>query len=130
MRLSPLTGLAVLLTIGCENPVSADLTGQWGGPDADLTLTTSGGTVQFACGGGAIDAGWTLSHDGRWTATGQYFAGGGPVPIEGHPPHPAAYAGKLLGNRLTFSVTVTDLEQVLGPFTVERDEPGVSEMCL
>ncbi len=127
---SLLAGIAFLVTLGCENATDPVLSGQWGGPDASLTLAASGGTVEYACGGGTIDPGWTLSHDGRWTAIGEYFSGGGPVPIEGHPPHPATYAGKLLGDRLTFSVTVTDLDQVLGPFTVERDQPGVSLQCL
>jgi hypothetical protein len=127
---SLLAGLVFLTILGCENPSAPALTGQWGGPEASLDLATTGGTVEYSCGGGTINPGWTLSEDGQWMATGEYFSGGGPAPSEGRPPHPAAYAGKLLGDRLTFSVTVTDLDYVLGPFTVERDQPRVSIRCL
>jgi hypothetical protein len=52
------------------------------------------------------------------------------VPVQGRPPNPATYAGTLAGEVLTFSVAVPKLGAVLGPFTVKRDQPGASEICL
>jgi len=131
MRQLMLLGPLLLCTvIACTDPVAPELTGQWGGPDATVVLAPSGGTVQYACGSGTIDAGWQLESNGRWRATGQYFAGGGPVPVQGRPPNPATYLGTLSGDVLTFSVTVPKLGAVLGPFTVRRDKPGTSEICL
>jgi hypothetical protein len=86
--------------------------------------------VQYACGAGTVDSGWQFEANGRWRATGQYFAGGGPAPAQGRPPNPATYEGALHGDALTFSVTVPKLGAVLGPFTVKRDKPGATEICL
>ena len=94
------------------------------------TLTRAGGSVEYLCGTGTIDAGWGVGTGGRWHATGQYFTGGGPVPAEGRPPHPATYAGEFKGDVLTFSVIVSDLDTTLGPYTVALGKPGASEMCL
>jgi hypothetical protein len=126
-----LAALAVLSGVGCTDSTEpAALTGTWGGPEATLTLTMAGGTVEYACGSGTIDSGWRLDADGTWRASGQYFAGGGPLPSEGRPPHPATYAGRVQGELLTFTVKIGDLATSLGPFTVRRNAPGASEMCV
>jgi len=52
------------------------------------------------------------------------------MPVEGRPPHAASYLGTFKGDALTFSVTVPTLGAVLGPFTVTRNTPGASEICL
>jgi hypothetical protein len=128
--LNALAALAVLSGVGCTDPTGPALTGTWGGPEATVTLTAAGGTVEFACGSGTIDAGWQLDDAGRWQASGQYFAGGGPLPSEGRPPHPAAYTGRLRGDLLTFTMTVPDLATSLGPFIVRHNAPGASEICV
>jgi hypothetical protein len=131
MRRSPRSSLLFLaLALACADPVAPEFTGQWGGPDATLILSPTGGTVQYACGSGTIDPDWTLEASGHWHATGEYFTGGGPAPVEGRPPNPATYAGTLRGDVLTFSVTVPGLGAVLGPYTVTRNRPGASEICL
>lgn len=103
--------------------------GSWGGQTASLQLTTSDGTISYQCGTGTIDPGWTLSADGRFSATGQHYFGGGPVSAEGRPPHPAHYSGSVQGDNLALTVTVTDLGQTLGPFQMTRDGPAVHELC-
>lgn len=126
-----MAGAALLVLAACgSTPTAPELTGQWGGPDADLTLAVSGGSVEYACGEGTIDPSWSLGPGGQWHAAGQHFTGGGPVPPSGHPPHPAVYAGTLRGDQLTFSVTLTDLDQVLGPFTVIRGRATALNFCL
>ena len=131
--LNALAALAVLTLVGCTDPTEPAepaLTGTWGGPEATVTFTAAAGTVEFACGSGTIDVGWRLDDQGRWQASGQYFAGGGPLPSEGRPPHPAAYTGRLRDDLLTFTVTVPDLATSLGPFIVRRNAPGASEICV
>jgi len=129
-RFAPLSLLLLTAALACADPAAPELAGQWGGPDATLVLSPSGGTVEYACGAGTIDPGWQLKADGQWRATGLYFSGGGPMPAEGRPPHAASYLGTLTGDALTFSVTVPTLGTVLGPFTVTRNTPGASEICL
>jgi hypothetical protein len=131
MRRLTLPSLLLLSSaLACADPVAPEVTGQWGGPEATLILSPTGGTVQYACGAGTIDPGWTLEQGGQWRATGAYMSGGGPMPVEGRPPHPATYAGHLTGDALTFTVAVPELGAALGPYTVKRNAPGASEICL
>lgn len=128
MRVSALLLLAVAL--GCVSPTAPDPLGTWGGREASLVLTASGGTVSYACGAGTIDAAWTLSRAGQFVASGQHFLGGGPVPPQGRQPHPARYSGRVQGDDFTLTVTVTDLNQTLGPFHLVRGGPPVVELCV
>jgi hypothetical protein len=118
------------LSLACSAPTAPAVQGQWGGTDASLSLTRSGGTLSYPCGAGTIDSAWVVTRDGRLLATGQHFFGGGPVPPGGHPPHPASYSGRIEGNTLVLTVTLTDLNQDLGPFRLVRGGPEVQEMCL
>lgn len=128
--LTPLLALALLAGLGCADATAPVLPDQWGGPEATVMLSHTGGSVQYLCGTSTIDAGWGIAPGGRWHATGQYYAGGGPVPVEGRPPHPATYDGVFRGDVLVFSVAVPDLGSTLGPYTVTRGKPGASEICL
>lgn len=122
--------LGLALVAGCADATAPELEGKWGGPEATLVLSPLGGSVEYACGAGTIDAGWTLNARGRWTATGQHSVGGGPLPIGGRPPHPATYAGTFSGDALTFTVDVPELDLHLGPFRVVRSAEGQREMCV
>jgi hypothetical protein len=128
MRVSTL--LVGLVALGCFSPTAPDVLGTWGGQDASLVLSTSGGTVSYPCGAGTIDSGWTLSAGGRFVASGEHFFGGGPLPPQGRPPHPARYVGQVEGHNLTLAVTLTDLNQTLGPFYLVRGGPVVVEQCV
>jgi hypothetical protein len=118
------------LALACSSPTAPDVLGSWGGKEASLVLTASGGTLSYACGAGTIDSAWTLSHAGQFVASGQHFFGGGPVPPQGHPAHPARYSGQVQGDKLTLTVTLSDLNQTLGPFHMVRGGPPVLEMCV
>ncbi len=122
--------LVLALLAACASPTAPAVIGEWGGTEASLTLTASGGTVSYACGAGTIDPGWTLSKSGRFSATGQHYTGGGPAPLGGRPPHPARYAGQVTGDMLTLTVTLLDLDATLGPFRLERGGPPVHELCV
>ena len=125
-RVLPL--LAVLAA--CSAPTAPEAQGGWGGPDASLSLSRAGGVLSYACGAGTMDATWTVSRDGQLTGTGQHFFGGGPVPSEGRAPHPARYSGRIDGDTLVLTVTLTDLGQTLGPFSLVRGGPMVQEVCV
>jgi len=120
----------ILALAACTSTTAPEVVGTWGGTQASLVLAPSGGTLSYQCGAGTIDARWSLTPDGHFTAVGEHFFGGGPVPVQGRPPHPARYAGHVEGNVLTLTVTVTDLAQTLGPFRLERGGPAVAEVCV
>jgi hypothetical protein len=122
--------MLLLLALGCLSPTAPDVLGSWGGKEASLVLTTSGGALSYPCGAGTIDSAWTLSSAGLFVASGQHFFGGGPVPPQGPTPHPARYSGQVQGDDLTLTVTLTDLGQALGPFHLVRGGPPVVEQCV
>ncbi len=122
--------LLAALALGCESPTAPAVVGEWGGTQASLTLSLSGGAITYPCGAGTIDPAWTLSGDGTFSASGEHFFGGGPVPIGGAMPHPAHYTGQVAGDVLTLSVTLLDLNETLGPFRLVRGGPPVHEMCV
>lgn len=118
------------MVLGCASPTAVNMLGSWGGREASLTLELSGGSLSYPCGAGTIDSAWTLGADGQFSGTGEHFFGGGPMPVQGRPPHPARYAGTLDGDKLTLSVTLIDLDQTLGPFHLVRGGPPVLEQCV
>jgi len=122
--------LVVTSALACSSPDAPLAEGNWGGQNASLVLARSGGVLGYSCGSGTMDATWTVSADGHLTGTGQHFFGGGPLPSGGRAPHPATYAGTIDGRVLVLTVTLTDLKQTLGPFSMVRGGPPVSEICL
>jgi hypothetical protein len=118
------------LAMACSSSTAPEAVGAWGGRDASLTLSAAGGEVTYLCGVGTIDSGWSLSPDGAFAGTGEHYAGGGPVPSEGRPATPARYAGQVDGSVFTLTVTLTDLDQTLGPYRLVRGGPVVQEICL
>ena len=128
-----LTFVVCVLAISCSSSseqTEPNVIGDWGGTQASLTMTRSGGDLSYPCGAGTIDSTWTLSTDGLLAGRGQHFFGGGPVPVQGRQPHPALYSGIVDGDTLTLSVSVTDLGQTLGPFRLLRGGPAVVELCV
>jgi hypothetical protein len=122
--------LLVALAAGCVSPTAPEITGSWGGSQASLTLDQAGGTLQMPCAAGAIDSTWTLTSDGDFAAAGTYSTEAGPVPVGGYPPHTARYTGQVSGNVLYLNITVTDLNEAIGPLALVRGGPPVLLRCL
>jgi len=128
-------GAAVaLLLAACAGPLEpADLAGPWGGEHAELALDAAGaGTLQYDCAHGTIVPPITLGRNGALKATGTHVREhGGPVRVgEVEDSHPARYDGAVYGDRITFTVTLSDDGSVIGPFTVHRGEPARLFRCL
>ena len=117
-------------TIACSQPSTATVVGQWGGTEVSLVIDRSGGNLTYQCGSGTIDSSWTLTSDGQFAGSGEHYLGGGPAPSGGRPPHAALYAGQVNGNTLTLTVTIPDLDEVLGPYQLKRNGAPVSEVCV
>ena len=133
MRLRILLLAGVLLG-GCSTTTESgpvpDIRGNWGGPDANVNLTPTGGSVEYGCGLAVLDLYWRVSPSGVFTATAEHFTEGGPLPPGVAPSHPARLTGQVQGDLLTFTETLTDLNQTLGPFTVERGKVVQLLKCL
>lgn len=120
----------VVAALACTSSTSPELFGTWGGNDASMVLGLDGGTITYLCGSGTIDAGWRFLPGGTFSATGNHYYGGGPVPSQGRTPHPATYVGHVQGKVMTLSVTITDQDTILGPYTLVKGGPAVSEICV
>ena len=81
--LPALLGLLVVSTACDASGTGPSAEGRWGGQTASLQLAPAGGAIQYQCGAGTIDSGWTLSTRGTFQATGVHFFGGGPLPPGG-----------------------------------------------
>jgi hypothetical protein len=111
---------AALIAAACHNsPTAPDtLVGVWGGQHASLTVTESGGALEFDCAHGEITTRLVPERSGRFSAPGYYVAEGGPTGDKPEIRQPTVYSGEVSGVTLTFRFTVQN--QQLGPFTVGR----------
>jgi len=104
----------------------------WGGDRIHLSVTARGGTTDYDCAHGTIDQTIELDRDGRFSATGTHvFEHGGPV-REDEPPdrHPARYDGRVNGEAISLTVTLTDRHEDVGTFTLKRDVTPRLHKCL
>jgi hypothetical protein len=106
------------------------LTGQWNGLHASLTLTESGGSIEYDCAQGGLRAPVEPDAAGQFTVAGVHIRGhGGPVRIGEVPDSvPARYVGSVKGDQMTLRVLAGD--DTLGPFTLQRGGDSRLMRCL
>jgi hypothetical protein len=98
------------------------LVGSWGGDHVGLVLDEKGGTLQFDCAHGTVDAPVVLAADGSFDVKGTFVRErGGPVrqneAVDGHP---ARLTGRVAdGTRMTLSVRLTDSDESVGDFALD-----------
>ena len=98
--------------------------GSWGGERAALEVTQTGALAEFDCAHAVIDEPLRLEDD-RFSVTGTYVREqGGPQREEPELHRPARFSGSLAGDRLSFSVRLTDEDQDVGSFSVVRGAPS------
>ena len=123
-----LAGLA-----GCGIDVTApDMVGDWGGEHISLTLSLTGGTVEYDCAHGTIDAPIVPGNDGNFSTSGVHVREhGGPIREDEVPDeHPAVYSGWTNGNRMTLTVVLSDSGAELGPYELRIGEQPQLYKCL
>jgi hypothetical protein len=104
--------------------------GRWGGVHVALTLTDSGGTIEYDCAHGGLGTPVRLDRAGRFDVAGVHVREhGGPVRVGEVPDSlPARYAGDVTGDRMTLRVFVgTD---TLGRFELRRGAEPQLFKCL
>ncbi len=127
--------MALGIAAACGTFVTAPgvpLTGTWGGVHLLAQLNESGGTLEYDCASGTIDAPLVPDEGGHVSALGTHSPGhGGPV-MEGEVPPklPARYDGFVSGDRLSLTVTLTETNEVVGTFDLRRDASGQVFRCL
>ena len=127
--------VALLAVAGCPDKSATSLDGTvilgtWNGPHASLTVDDRGGTTEYDCAHGGLQAPIRLDADGRFVAAGVHVREhGGPIRLGEVPDSVlAVYSGRLDGAILSLRVTAGP--DTLGPFTLRRDAPNQLLKCL
>ena len=140
-HLAPPNGIFVFLIaaflLTAAGPCSKDLAGPivasaWGGDHVGLTVSATGGTLEYDCASGTIDQPIVAATNGTFIAQGTHTRGhGGPI-MQGEIPdrHPARYDGWTDGETMKLSVTLTDTGEKLGSFTLVRGQSPRVFRCL
>ncbi len=126
-----LLGLTTQCTGGMPSPTGPQLiTGSWNGPHVSLTLTTTGGALEYDCAHGGLLAPLSTGRAGNFDVAGVHVREhGGPIRIDERPDSAAAhYVGSVDGDRMTLRVYVG--ADTLGPFNLARDAQRQLFKCL
>jgi hypothetical protein len=103
--------------------------GNWGGEHLQLVVTRSGGTSEFDCAHGSLDAVLAVDGEGRFDVPGTLVREAGPV-REGkeEPRQSVRYAGSTDGRTMEIEVVSTTGERI-GSFHLERGRQAVLRKC-
>jgi hypothetical protein len=131
VRLLALLGMPVALA-ACET-LAPDLKpeyGHFGGPQIGIILEGGSGKAEFDCASGTIDEPIFHAKEGVFSVKGTYRTGqSGPIKVgQIFRAQPATYAGSLVKDDMTMTVTLEDGD-VLGPFTLRRGAPPELNRC-
>ncbi len=99
-------GFCAMTLIAASQP---PLTGEWGGDRARLTLTATGGRIDYDCGSGTIKGPLRLDAKSRFKANGDHEEYS-PGPVSGDAKrvlHPTVYRGSLHADTITLVVQVS-----------------------
>jgi hypothetical protein len=125
------------ILLSAAGPCAADLAGpvapsEWGGDHVGLTVSATGGTLEYDCASGTIDQPIVTATNGNFVAQGTHTIGhGGPIMVGETPDrHPARYDGWTDGETMRLSVTLTDTGQKLGEYTLVRGQSPHVFKCL
>lgn len=130
--------LLVLACSGCTIP-KADLhaathatalSGDWGGAHVSLSLTASGGQIEYDCAHGTLEAPLVPDASGAFSVPGLHVREhGGPVRMGEQPEsQPALYQGTVSGDRLQLRVTSGGAE--IGSYLLRRGAGAQLFRCL
>jgi uncharacterized protein YceK len=118
---------------GCTSSVSQiDLTGKWGGKHIGILVSDSSATLEYDCAHGSIDEPIITDDDGKFEVSGIHvFEHGGAIRIDETPDeHPAFYKGRILGNKMTLILVITDSDTEIDTFSLTRGVDPLIYKCL
>ncbi|HEV8198201.1 MAG TPA: hypothetical protein VGP87_16275 [Gemmatimonadales bacterium] len=117
--------------IGACASTAPDHPSVWGSDQASLTVNESTTTVRILASGGCYGSYGEITQaipPRDFTLTGTYVQLTGVAP--GSVQYPALFTGTVSGNHLTLSITISALQQVLGPFSLTQGVTKVWSACM
>ena len=129
--------LATLLALGLMACTSGGTmaegrvpTGSWGGEHVQLTVGDTGGSVEFDCAHGTLDAPLNVDTDGRFNVPGSLVLEGGPV-VTGREEDKQSvrYSGRLDGSSMDLNL-LAEAGDSMGSFRLKLGDRGKLLKCL
>jgi hypothetical protein len=117
MRL--LLSLSLFTALSCSAATSTpitDVVGTWGGDNAGLIVNNDDVHVHIGCTLGDAVGPIRTDSNGRFEVTGTYNVDA--YPVDRGIVHPAKFNGRIIGQTMTLTVSLTDTARVLGPVTL------------
>ena len=114
-----LQGSSILVLLACSGAMATRITevdGRWGGDNAGLIVDNTTAHVHIGCTLGDATGPIRPDADGRFEAIGTYNVDA--YPVDRGITHPARFTGRITGQTMTLTVTLTDTNQILGPVTL------------
>ena len=96
--------------------------GLWGMRGCELNVDASGATIMFDCAAGTLEQPLETDDAGSFSVPGILVRFGGPSPWP--PPSRAEYAGRVTGDTMDLTITLTATGEELGPFTLTFGQTG------
>ncbi|MCA1634525.1 MAG: hypothetical protein LC802_12730 [Acidobacteria bacterium] len=115
-------------TTGASGRVAS---GVWGGQHIRMNVRADGASVEYDCAHGTIDETLELDNEGRFDAKGTHVREGpGPIRVGKLPrSRPARYTGRVGGDEMSLTLTLTDTSQEIGTYTLTRGSEGFIRKC-
>jgi hypothetical protein len=130
-----LLGALLLSAAACQPPAwdsGGATVGPWGGDHIRVEVVANGATVEYDCARGTIDEPIVIGKGAHFSARGTYTfehrsSRRGDDPADRHP---ARYSGRMVGDVMELTVTVTDKRQRFGTFMLFLRHPAHLVKCL
>ena len=94
----------------------ADLVGTWGGDNAGMIVSANDIHVHIGCTLGDAKAPIQTDANGQFQVEGTYNVDA--YPVNRGITHPAVFSGRITGQTMVLTVTLSDITRVLGPVTL------------
>ena len=105
--------------------------GQWGGDHIGLKVVDSGATLDHDCAHGNIGEPMLLDDSDRFKVKGTFSQeSGGPITPGQKGDRSAVYEGRLAGNKMTLTITLTDTNEVVDTFVLVHGQSPRITKCL
>lgn len=106
--------------------------GVWGGNHIIMEVTDLGAKIEYDCAYGTIDETIELDDHGYFEVAGKHTRRrAGPARSDQKPDrHDARYTGRVEGNRMTVTVTLTASRETVGTFSLKFGERPELTRCL
>jgi hypothetical protein len=103
---------------------------EWGGDHVRLVMKDGGADLEFDCAHGEITEPLVVDSEGNFSVRGTFTREAGPVlSTGGPPPRTASYVGKIVNDKMSFKIKLTNPDQTTEMFNLTRGGSGRLWKC-